>query len=466
MIATFNRNRFKILHVLLLILITVVFRLPTFLLSHNNNDELIHLSLAKKIESYGASVFEKQEYNLLYIDKVFDPENKLIGIFEGERKIGSLLQGFLGERSQVSHHPPLIPAFIAISHKIFSNNYVYLVNVSKDFYLMLRNAPIQFYACIVQFLFSLLLILSVYFLGCLFFSHKIGWLSAFFLSLTPIELLTANKIWADDMTAFFAVLAVILHLYSLKSDKPLLSLFAGVSCGLAIITKMSAVYIIFTVSLFHLFEHRKDEVNVRNISSFLFDRKILYFLAGAFITSAWWFNLYYSYFNLRTVGMYLKVNEPSHVLKNWNRYFSFVSLRPWYSYFVLVPFQFPLYILSYIFIPLFTFRNKIKSFGELIGKEYRYLQFLIIWIVLTFIFLSLKPGKELRYMLIAFPAIATLSAYCLNLFYEWLNNENSGLSIGLVRLFIISIIFVSLAYSLKIALPKVLFRADFIPIPL
>lgn len=466
MISSFYRNRFKIIQVLLLILISAILRLPIFLLPHNNNDELIHLSLAKKAENYGIQVFDKNEYNLFYIERGLDLNNQLIAILGGQRKTGSLLESFLGEREKLSHHPPALPFFIAASHKVFSNSIEYLVNTSGNLYFMLRNMPVQFYACIVQFLFSLFLILSVYFLGNMFFSHRLGLLSALFLSLTPIELLTANKIWADDMTAFFVVLAVIMHLYGLKTDRPLCSLFAGVSCGIAILAKMSAVYIVFTVLLFHLFENRNNPVNYKNIKNLLFNKKLLYFLAGVFIVSAWWFNLYYSVFSLQTIKGYFKVEETWEAAKSWNRYFSTVSLRPWYSYFVLVPYQFPLYLLSYVFAPFFVLRSKIKFFKGLIGKEARYLQFLIIWIAVVFMFLSLKPGKELRYMLIAFPAIAILSAYCLNLFFRWLKSKNFDVSINLVKLFFVSIIFVSLFYSLKIALPRVLFRADIIPIPL
>jgi hypothetical protein len=466
MTLAFYRYRSQIVHVLLLILVTAIFRLPIFLLSHNNNDELIHLSLAKKIENYGIKVFEKKEYNLFYIERGLDSDNQLIVIFDGERKMGSLLEGFLGEREELSHHPPALPFFIAISHIIFSKSAVYLASISNNLYFILRNVPVQFYACVVQFLVSLLLVLSTYFLGGLFFSHRIGLISAIFLSLTPIELLTANKIWADDMTAFFSVLAVILHLYGLKSDKSLFSLFAGVSCGIAILAKMSAVYIVFSVLLFHLRENNNKDANLKNIQDFFFDKKILYFLSGVFIMTAWWFNLYYSNFNISTAKSFFTVNEKWEPAKSWNVYFSVVSNRPWYSYFILIPFQFPLYSLSYIFILVFWLRKKFHYFTNKIGKEGRYLQFLIIWIITVFIFLALKPGKELRYMLIAYPAIAVISAYCLDLLYEFLRNKNLGLSLNSLKFIFISVVVISMVYSLKIALPRIIFRADIIPIPL
>ena len=450
---------------LLLIFTTVLFRLPIFFLSHNNNDELIHLSLAMKIGKYDLDVFKKQQYNLFYVDKGFSPKNHVLVAVEGENKIGSLLEGFLGEKERLSHHPPALPFFLSLSHKIFASNLAYLVSNSQHILLMVRNSAFQFYACIIPFLFSLFFILSVYLLGSLFFSHRVGLISALFLSLTPIELVVSNKIWADDMTAFFAVLAVILYLYALKNNKPVFSLISGLSCGISILTKMSGVYIIFVILLFHLFEQRKKRANLKNLASFFFDRNILYFLAGVFIVSAWWFNLYYSNFSLKSMKSYFRINETCGFIKKLNWFFGIVSSRPWFSYFVLVPFQFPLYLLSYIFIPIFMLRKKFKSFGVLIGKEYRYLQFLIVWITVVFAFLTLKPGKELRYMLIAYPAIAILSAYCLNLFYQWIKNK-MYVSVNLQRLLFISIVLLSLVFSLRIALPRILFRVDIIPIPL
>lgn len=466
MISSLSPQRLKVIQISLLILIAIIFRLPVFFLSHYNNDELIHISLAKKIDEYGVSVFKKQQYNLFYIERGFNPRSQLIGVLEGEKKIGSLLEGFLGERGILSHHPPATPFAIALSHKIFAGRLNFLVNYSSNVYLMIRNSRFQFYVCLVPFIFSMLLVLLVYLLGSLFFSHKVGLISSLFFSLSPIELLTANKLWADDMTAFFVVLSVVLYLYSFKSDKPIFSLFAGASCGAAILTKMSAVYIVFTVLLFHLFENRNKTASFQNIKDFLFDKKILYFLSAVFIVSAWWFNLYYSNFDPHAIKGYFKVVETGEAVRNWNRYFSVVSDRPWYSYFVLVPYQFPLYLLSYVLIPLFVFRRKIQSFGDFINDEYRYIQFLLLWTAATFVFLSLKPGKELRYMLIAYPAIAVLSAYCLNLFFEWLKSKNFDVNLNLIKLFFVSTIFLSLFYSLKIALPRVLLRADIIPIPL
>jgi len=449
------------------ILLVIIFRIPIFFLSHLNNDELIYLSLAMKTEKYGQDVFKEKEYNLFYVDRCISPDFSLAGVREGKDKDGLLLSGFIGEREELSHHPPLLPYFLGLSHKFLSKGDIYFVNISNNIYLMLQNLVFQLYACIVPFLSSLLFILAVYLLGRLLFSHEIGIFSALFLSLTPVELMTANKIWADDMTALFVTLSVISYLYALKNNKPLFSLLAGFSCGFSIITKMSGLYLVIAILLFHIFEHRKKKATMNNIVAFLFDRNILNFLAGVFIASSWWFDLYYSDFGFSSTKWYFTVNEQWQTVKDWSPFFNAVSNRPWFTYFVLTPYQSPLFLSSYIFIVLFVCKRWIKKFADLIKEnDRRYLNFLIIWVTTVFIFLTLKPGKELRYMLIAYPAISILSVYGLSLFRNWFKNKQLGVSPSLQDAFFISIILLSLIFSLKIALPRILLRADIIPIPL
>ncbi|MFC1755413.1 glycosyltransferase family 39 protein, partial [Thermoproteota archaeon] len=377
-----------------------------------------------------------------------------------------LLKGFLGERSGLSHHPPALPFFITISHKMFAPRIDYIVNLSGNIYLMIYNFAFQFYATFVPFIFSLFFILSVYFLGKIFFSHRIGLASAWFLSLTPIELVVANKIWADDMTAFFAVVAVIFYFRAQRCDKPIFALLSGLICGLSILTKMSGLYMIIVILVFHALEHQNSKVNPSNLIKFLFDKNIFLFLAGVLIMSGWWIQLFYLGGGFKgSVSYVFKVNETSSAVRAWNQYFQASSSRPWFSYFVLVPFQFPLYFLSYCLILIFFLKKHFKAFGDLFLENVSHIKFLIVWVIVVFIFLSLKPGKELRYMLIAYPAISILSAYCLDVLYKKISSKVSGVNVKRQGLLFALIICVSILYALIIALPRVLLRSDLIPFP-
>ena len=451
--------------VVFLIFIVILLRLPIFFLSHNNNDELIYLSLASKIDSYGFNVFKDTQYNLWYVEKGFDPVNEIVAIFFSENKIGSLLKGFFGEDFRMSHHPPTLSFLIFISHTTCAHQMDYLVNVSENIYVMARNFSFQFYACIVPFVFSALLLIATYILGRLFFSHAVGLMGAFFLGITPAELMAANKIWADDMTAFFVAASVILYLLALDKKRPTFAFVAGLSCGISIITKMSGVYLIFIVMIFHFLRHVNERVNARNLKNFFLDKNVLYFLAGAFIVSAWWLDLYFSHYSLKGMKGYFAVNQTWGAVKTFSGFYSRISNRPWFAYFVLTPAQSPFFALSYIFIIFFILRNKIKSVSSLISGSCRYVQFFIIWMTVTLVLLMMMPGKEMRYLLIACPAIALLSSQCFVLFYEWLKTKENEVSPLLRETLVVSFVVLSLFFSLKIALPVIFYRSDVIAFP-
>ena len=459
-----GKTKKKIIEIAVLILVASLLRLPSFFLSHFNNDELIHLSLAMKIDHYGGDVF-KDNYNLWFVEQGVDLKNQLVVMIEGRDRIGTFLNGLLGERSTLSHHPPIVPFLVFLSHRVFANRIDYVANISSNIYVMASNFFLQYYACIIPFVFSISLVLLVYILGKFMFSHRVGLLATYFFSFTPVELLVSNKIWADDINAFFIVLSVILFLTAQKRSKYFYSLCAGFCCGFSIITKMSGVYLIFVILLFHLWQQRTKKISVRNIIDFLFNRNVLYFLVGAFIISAFWVNLYYSKLSFRHTQYYFQVNETWKVVQTWNRYFNVASNRPWFTYLILIPYQFPIYLLSYIFIIWYPFRNQGKLDIKLSASHNFYAQFLIIWVLVVTFFLTLKPGKELRYMLVAYPAIAILSAYCLDGINLLLKNQKDGVSDRLRKIFLFSILLLTLLFALKIAIPIVFFRSDLIPIP-
>ncbi|MFC1754869.1 hypothetical protein ACFL96_15990, partial [Thermoproteota archaeon] len=80
----FSKKQTRILHVIILLSVAILLRLPTFFLSHNNNDELIHLSLAMKMDRHGLDVFNKTQYNLIYVDKVVDPKAQVVAVIHGK----------------------------------------------------------------------------------------------------------------------------------------------------------------------------------------------------------------------------------------------------------------------------------------------------------------------------------------------------------------------------------------------
>jgi len=463
-----NKSR-QLIELLLVLALAMLLRLPNFFLSHLNNDELIYCGLAHKIDRYGIKAFNnlykiKNHYNLYFLDKGFDYNSRLLGILESEKREGTLLDGFLGEREQLSHHPPLLPFFLAVSHRIFLRKLPFVLNAAQTPFFMRANASYQFYACFVPFLFSLLFLISVYVLSRIIFSHHIGLLATLFVAFTPITILTSCKIWADDMVAFFFTLAVIFYVLAKKSNKYFYALFSGLSCGLAILAKMSGLYLIFIILIFHIIENRNKKVSFRNVVSFIFDKNILYFLAGVFIASGWWLDLFLLNFGAGSIKYNFSINENWHAAKTWSDFFGVVSNRPWYSYFILIPFQFPLYLFGYIFIILWLIRQKFRSL-PLFRDKSNFINFVIIWVMVVVGMLTLKPGKELRYTSVALGGIAFLSSLCLFIVYERVKKKLDQLNQFTINVIFIFPITMVLVYALIIAIPRLFKRIDLIIFP-
>ena len=424
-----------------LILISVILRIPGFFLSHSSNDELIHTGLALKIDKYGAGVF-RGRYNLYNID--INPKNKLLNLSLTGKEIGKLVSSFgYWESHTLSHHPPLFSAFLALSHRVFARNKPYFL---ADSLLGTRDIPYQFYAGIVPFLFSILLIIATYLLGKILFNQELGLLSALLFSVTPVELLTSQKIWADDMASFFAILAVIFYFYGLKNNKNVFSCLSGISCGLSVLTKMNGYFIAVAIIIFHLWQNKRRLLS-RNIVDVLIDRSMLLFIFFLVLTSGSWFYLYMKTFD---IGGFFVPLLPANASNLPEGFMKLVFIRPWYTYLVTVPSQLPVYFLVYP-AALYLFRENKKE-----------LQFLFILLLVFLILLSIKSNKEERYMLPCYPAIAIISSYALS-------KLNSSFGAGKRAFFkgaLMLLCILSVWFSIRLGLYSVFTRADLFTFPL
>jgi len=93
----------------------------------------------------------------------------------------------------------------------------------------------------VSILFGVLLIPLVYMLGFLLFDHKIALLSAIFMWLDPVNIISSQKVWMDTTLAFWCVLSVYLFALAQIKKYDLVYLFSGIACGLAMLTKYTGI---------------------------------------------------------------------------------------------------------------------------------------------------------------------------------------------------------------------------------
>jgi len=118
-------------------------------------------------------------------------------------------------------HPPLFTFLIAITMKLFG--------------------PHIYSAAGISHIFGVLLILLTYLLGTLVFNRDVGLISAFFIYIDPVTIMTSQKIWPDTTMAFFMVLSVYLFILGLKKSRDIFFIFSGMAVGLAALTKYPGI---------------------------------------------------------------------------------------------------------------------------------------------------------------------------------------------------------------------------------
>jgi len=87
-------------------------------------------------------------------------------------------------------------------------------------------------------------IILVFYFGKLLFNENVGLISAFLLSIFPLEVVYSTKLFSDIPSAFFMALGVYLFLYSeKKTPNPLLYVISGLSIGIGYLIRESALLI-------------------------------------------------------------------------------------------------------------------------------------------------------------------------------------------------------------------------------
>jgi hypothetical protein len=393
----------KIKTVLLLVILTfaILVRIPTFKLPHDNGDQLFYLGLAMKLDKFGVS-----GYTLRGID--LKGNSSILGLFPAGEQKGSLLEnldraGAHYYDEPLFHRPYGFAYALMFSHRMLDRGKQYLtLNTSardekgrvysKD---AGTNWALQFYAAVVPFLFSIFFILATYFLARMLFSERIALISAFLISISPIEILSSQKIWADTMLSFFVVLTVLLFFLAKEKDNLLLSFMAGVACGVAVLVKQTAGFILIAFLIYHLWQNKAGLLRLNKLPRIIFDKHLIAIALGVLIVCFHWF-----FIITKTYGHPLY--SPSKAgIEYQSQWFMILRQRPRFLYLVSIPYLVPIFSLVYFSIIVGPFIR-----GFINDKK----AFLIIWLLSFSGIIMILGAKENRYMLPAYPAIAMLSA--------------------------------------------------------
>jgi 4-amino-4-deoxy-L-arabinose transferase-like glycosyltransferase len=290
------------------------------------------------------------------------------------------------------HHPPLFIYGLILFKILFGTKFLILFPI----------------------LASTLVVWVVFLIAKQLYDEKVGLVAAAIFGLCPIVMHASTKIWIDALLTLFCALTIYLSVLAVKKDKFIWYVLAGISCGLAVLSKISALPILAPV--FYLFMKKP-----RSINKII---KVALFLISAILVTSPWFVAFYRTFGTIFPWWIRPSAEPLHM-------FPFIRMaldRPFYFYFLNISIVTPIYIYSWV---------------DIIRKAKKPSMWLEpIWalaFILSFTIVGIRglEGYVTRYILPAIPALAILSA-------NFLVEKNKKL------FWIIAAIF--LAYGLTVAI--------------
>lgn len=411
----------------MILLTSLFFRFPSFYLPHNHGDQVQYLALAAKLDKFGFS-----QYNLREVDILKSEDNNFIAVFPAQKDTkGNLLKALPGYYDEpLFHKPPFFIYALVFSHRVFAGNKPYAaVNINLGPKVRsIRPKPLfttQFYCAFVPILFSLLFITATFFLGRFLFSNRVGIYAAILLSISPIELLSAQRIWADDLTAFFVTLAILFYCLGKQRRSHILASLAGIAAGLSALSKPTGNIVFLIILAYEIWLAGKDTWKIECLVRAVFNKATLSFLVSfILVILPWHLQILKAY---GSVFYFPALSYPE--LINQNAWFKFVFNRPWYMYLVNIPVQTPLLFLVYPAV--FGIFKRYPGSQDRANRDKKVL--LLIWILMfLFLFSVGKLNKEMRYMLPAYSAIAILAAEVLETIQRKLNAKLSPVVVNLV----------------------------------
>ena len=191
--------------------------------------------------------------------------------------------------------PPLIAWVIAISTNIFGN----------------EEWAVRLSAPIIHFITSIILLLC----GQIAFGSKIGKAAALIWIFTPAASLGSFVISTDTPLLLFWSLSLFFLFTLIKYNSFNSALFAGVSLGLAFLSKYAALYLLVLVFLWWLIYDRGKIISLKNI--------IIILITTVIISSL---NLYWNYYNdFATVSHTISNAGLSEIVFNYSNVIAFLS---------------------------------------------------------------------------------------------------------------------------------------------
>lgn len=322
-----------------ILLLSLSIQLPALFTRHIENDEVILQALAEKV------LVNPRDYSL-----------------QGTAVLDQLPR--IVYDKPLFHHPPLFAYGLALFKKVLGVKFQILFPI----------------------LASVLTVLIIFAIGKKLYDERIGLIAAFIFSICPIALHASTKIWIDAVLTLFCTLSVYLSILAVKKENPILYILAGISFGLAVLSKISALAVIAPIAYLFL-----KSFNIKRLGN------ILYFLIFSIVISGSWLFIFYKTFGTFFPWWIKPSEEPL-------RMFPFIRMamdRPWYFYFSNISAAAPIFLFGWI--------GMIKSIKH--PEKWPELIWALSFIGgFTLIGIMGLEGYVTRYILPAIPAMAILSA--------------------------------------------------------
>lgn len=234
---------------------------------------------------------------------------------------------------------------------------------------------------------GMLTVFFTYIFGKILFNKKVGLMSAFLLSITPLHVITSGKILTDTFSTFLVLISLICFYLGFQKENNKYKVLFGLFLGLSLLARYTVLWIIPIFLIYFLIRDKSLKI--------LKDKYLWYSIIIFLIVLSPWFLYGYSEYNNvfgafvhgAKAAKYWGGNQPWYFfLSQWIKIFSFIGI---------------IFIISLIFV---IYKKKF------VKKE---IYLLLIWIFI-FIIMSLLVGhKEERFLLPIFPAISLFSGYFL-----------------------------------------------------
>jgi len=387
--------------------LAVAFRWLGPFLQHSTGDSPHYVALAMKLRTSGLSGYNLRGVDLCtrsldasLVQHLMQLKPSSPSDLEGDL-IRDLRREGLGYYDEPLHHIAYgYPVLLACVHVLSGNapqTGWELVNTSLEPWDLIRFQPlilavVQWHWLAPSFLCSLGAVLLTYILGAEWFGKAAGLWGAFLMATFPVDILTAQRIWADDALVFLCLAALLCGWLALERRSMIAALCGGILLGIAFLMKQSALFFAASVGMVELMRWRKQsQTPPANSSPCLSGRLIAVCVAGLFLAVGHWL-----FIEWKAWGTLFPVPKG----------LAAIATNPWHQ--VLMDRPSP--------IILYTVGLAVLSPGIfLAGMRFREPR--IRWILLTAVcyaaFIVAVDGREYRYVLPVIPLLAMAAGHFL-----------------------------------------------------